>query len=671
MTLRPPALRIEALTRAAAIATLPHELDALAARALEDNVFVEALMLVPALELIDRDVELTVVCLRDKANLLVGVATFVVEPLKKGVPLKVLRSWSHRYCFLGTPLLDAAAARSVLEALADWIASGSAPAGGIEWAKISWDGPFGQLINEIFAPSRGWLLDTIVERRAVLERSAPPVSATSGRHAKEHRRLERRLAERGTLSYERLAQPTDWQAWFEEFLDLEASGWKGKAGSAISSKPEDREFFRRVVGQAATSGQLQMLAMRLNGRAIAMKLNLRARATSFSLKIAHDERYAQYSPGVLLELFNIEAFGAEPSALLRMDSCADPHHTMIDRLWEGRREIAFVTAAHRGFLLRAFVRLRPLVRGARRKLRAGAATRSGKKTPMPELPTSRPWLNLDANEIRSSFERAPFLLRHTLCDHPLLQLPRLIALARSLPQDSAEFNRADLTLDQEYLKTPKTGLSVEETLYQIESCNSWMALKNVEQDPQYRALLAECVDELRPYTEPIAPGTCKLEAFIFVSSPQAVTPYHCDQEHNFLLQIRGSKRMAVLDREDNEAITQPQLEAMASGAHRNLPFREALHGRETLFNLHPGDGLHVPVHCPHWVQVDDKVSVSLSITFRSQVSIRRDAALRFNARLRRWGLSPTKPGRWIAGDGLKHYAERVLERVERMRGSNA
>jgi hypothetical protein len=240
-------------------------------------------------------------------------------------------------------------------------------------------------------------------------------------------------------------------------------------------------------------------------------------------------------------------------------------------------------------------------------------------------------------------------------------------LAKSLPATSAEFNRADLTLDQEYLRTPKTGLTVEETLHQIESCNSWMALKNVEQAPEYHTLLTECVDELRPLTEPIAPGTCQPEGFVFVSSPQAVTPYHCDQEHNFLLQIRGSKRMAVLDREDDEAITQPQLEAMASGAHRNLPFREALHARENLFELRPGDGLHVPVHCPHWVRVNDQVSISLSITFRSRVSVRRDAALRFNARLRRWGLNPTKPGRWIAGDELKLYAERVFDRVGRLR----
>jgi hypothetical protein len=51
--------------------------------------------------------------------------------------------------------------------------------------------------------------------------------------------------------------------------------------------------------------------------------------------------------------------------------------------------------------------------------------------------------------------------------------------------------------------------------------------------------------------------------------------------------------------------------------------------------------------------------------------MRRDAALRFNARMRRWGLSPTKPGKWLAADELKHYAERVIERVERLRTQSA
>jgi hypothetical protein len=106
---------------------------------------------------------------------------------------------------------------------------------------------------------------------------------------------------------------------------------------------------------------------------------------------------------------------------------------------------------------------------------------------------------------------------------------------------------------------------------------------------------------------------------------------------------------------------------MASGAHRNLPFREEMHARERIFRLSPGSGLHVPVYCPHWVRVDADVSISFSVTFRSRVSLRRDAVLRFNSRLRRGGLDPTMPGRRVLNDELKYFAERVLKRFERNR----
>ncbi len=277
-------------------------------------------------------------------------------------------------------------------------------------------------------------------------------------------------------------------------------------------------------------------------------------------------------------------------------------------------------------------------------------------------------LTANADTIRAQFERAPFVVSHTLCDHPLLQLPRLVELAVALPESAVEFNHGDIPLSQEYLKTPKNGLSSAETLNQIENCRSWMVLKNVEYDPAYRQLLLDCLSPLRPYTEPIAPAMCLPEAFIFVSSPRAVTPFHCDPEHNFLLQIRGTKQMAVFDRDDAAVVTQPQLEDKAHGAHRNLPFTEDMHRRERLFNLAPGTGLHVPMHCPHWVRVNDEVSVSFSVTFRSRLSARREGVLRINSWLRKFGSEPSRPGRHVWNDELKFFADRAMSRAMRAMG---
>jgi hypothetical protein len=280
----------------------------------------------------------------------------------------------------------------------------------------------------------------------------------------------------------------------------------------------------------------------------------------------------------------------------------------------------------------------------------------------PEI-RSKYGLAANAAAIQSSFERVPFIVRHDLCDHPLLQLPRLIELASVLPGSLVEFNNADIPLSQDYLKTPRNGLTIAETLHQIEQCHSWLVLKNVEHDPAYCKLLLECLEELRPFTAPIAPGICKPEAFIFVSSPQAVTPYHCDPEHNFLLQVRGSKRMAVFDRDDGAVVAQEQFEAIVNGAHRNLSFADTMHGREFMFSLTPGLGLHVPMHCPHWVRVDDSVSISLSITFRSRLCARREGVLRVNSRLRRRGFTPLMPGKKLVIDEFKYFSDRVISRL--------
>jgi len=44
--------------------------------------------------------------------------------------------------------------------------------------------------------------------------------------------------------------------------------------------------------------------------------------------------------------------------------------------------------------------------------------------------------------------------------------------------------------------------------------------------------------------------TFSQQAFIFVSSPEAVTPLHMDPEHNFLLQVRGLKTLHLFDPND-------------------------------------------------------------------------------------------------------------------------
>lgn len=267
-------------------------------------------------------------------------------------------------------------------------------------------------------------------------------------------------------------------------------------------------------------------------------------------------------------------------------------------------------------------------------------------------------LDLSAKTFGAHFGVRPFLVRHWLATHELFSLARLVELSRILPASQVEYNAGEVPIGLDPARTPRNGLSPEETIRRIEECRSWLVLKSVERDPAYRRLLDECLAEVHAASPRLTAGMCDPHAFIFVSSPGAVTPYHMDPEENFLLQIRGSKTMSVFDPADRSIVSEPQLERFFSGAHRNLAYRDADQRKARTFELEPGVALHVPFAAPHWVQNGPAVSISFSITFNTAATLRATHAHRMNGRLRRWGFQPAPIGRSALRDGLKQLASR-------------
>jgi hypothetical protein len=277
-----------------------------------------------------------------------------------------------------------------------------------------------------------------------------------------------------------------------------------------------------------------------------------------------------------------------------------------------------------------------------------------------------PLLELDRSGFRAQFGRAPFLVRHHLAGHELFSLSRLVELSTRLPASRVEYNAGDVPLTLDPAKTPRTGLSAQETIRRIRECKSWLVLKNVEQDPAYGELLDRCLAEVGGLSRAVSPGMIDRESFIFVSSPGSVTPYHMDPEENFLLQIQGSKTIRVFDPSDRSVLSEGEVERFYSGAHRNLVFRDEIGAKARVFELSPGLGVHVPPTAPHWVQNGGEVSVSYSITFQTKASLRRAHAHRVNAGLRRWGLRPSPVGRSPLRDGLKQLVFKAKSRAGRL-----
>lgn len=179
--------------------------------------------------------------------------------------------------------------------------------------------------------------------RAVLHggaTSAEHVAAhVRGKVLKEQRRLRTRLAERGALTFDRLTPGEDPERWTDALFALELTGWKGREGVAASLDPAIERAFRSVLSQAQARRRLDFHRLAIAGTPVAMLACIEGPGdTAVQLKIAYDESWAQFSPGVLLEMeYLVHALDRRKLALV--DSCARAGHPMIDRIWPERREI--------------------------------------------------------------------------------------------------------------------------------------------------------------------------------------------------------------------------------------------------------------------------------------------------------------------------------------------
>lgn len=282
--------------------------------------------------------------------------------------------------------------------------------------------------------------------------------------------------------------------------------------------------------------------------------------------------------------------------------------------------------------------------------------------------TDRSFAPAALDAFRALYPERAGVLHHELRDHPMLRLDALAELATRLDPAHVEYNRADLPIGIAPEAIPGNGLSIADTIRSIEENGSWMVLKWVENDPAYRALLNEALAPIRKAVEPVTGPMLTLQGFIFVSSPNAVTPYHMDPEHNILLQIRGNKEFTVFPSVDDELLSDVEHERYHLGGHRNLPWHDAFAAKGVTHRLSPGDAMHVPVKAPHWVKNGSELSISFSITWRSLWSYREADARGFNHELRKIGINPRAPGRFPQQNLAKAAGYRAIRRVRGMTG---
>ena len=311
----------------------------LAARTIEPNIFYEPGFALPAAALFGNDVGAVLVWSGTAPRKLLGFFPARISERRYGLKLPVLVGWTHPYGPLGTPLVEREAAEPVIAAWLAHIAGDPSLPALVLLPLVAEDEAFAAALDAILGRTQMPCADFSRHHRALLapraDRSRYLEDALSTHRYSELRRSGRRLSDAGALLFTAASEPAAVAAGLEDFLALEAGGWKGKAGTAAAHHEDVTSFMKMTLPALAGAGKVAIYRLLFDGRPIAAAITLHSGDTAWYWKTAYDENFARFSPGVLLSAALTEELAGDATTA-RTDSCAAPGASMLDHVWSER-----------------------------------------------------------------------------------------------------------------------------------------------------------------------------------------------------------------------------------------------------------------------------------------------------------------------------------------------
>ncbi|MDE1992102.1 MAG: hypothetical protein KGI75_06340 [Rhizobiaceae bacterium] len=268
--------------------------------------------------------------------------------------------------------------------------------------------------------------------------------------------------------------------------------------------------------------------------------------------------------------------------------------------------------------------------------------------------------NIEAkpNAFRSDFNKKSFQFSHNLVGHRLFSLPRLAELAKTLLADtttrSVRWQAGGAPVDAGWAVPLNEKVeSVNEAISNLAESGSWVLLYSVQRDPEYRALLDQLMSEILSDTGCRREDVTWEDAYIFLASPNAVTPYHIDHEATFLFQVHGNRTANIWDANDRSVLQEKEIEKYYAGDLNAAKYTVEKQAKATVYALNQGTGVHHPSKAPHAFKNGDIYSIALGIHFCVRECDQQAATYQMNYLLRRVGLKPTPPGKSAWRDKLK------------------
>ncbi|MBN8499799.1 MAG: GNAT family N-acetyltransferase [Sphingomonadales bacterium] len=291
-----------------------------------------------ALQHCDNAAEASLAIVADDAGEWLGVLPVARKPWRGKAPLPNWVAWQHPNQFVGTPLLRTGQAEIFWRALL----AGLEAEPGSELAfcvpRMPDDDQITHaLLEACIADGREFEIEAFHSRPGLRSGGAiasPPQQQR--RIAGLERKLNRELGQprfAASRDPERIADMID------ELLKLEASGWKGRRGSALASSAGTASLFREVALAGAAAGKFEVATLHVGERLLAFSTILIGSARWYGFKSAYDENAARYGPGVLLLDWITRRF-SELSPALSFDSCSASGQQPVSRLWSGELGLA-------------------------------------------------------------------------------------------------------------------------------------------------------------------------------------------------------------------------------------------------------------------------------------------------------------------------------------------
>ena len=259
---------------------------------------------------------------------------------------------------------------------------------------------------------------------------------------------------------------------------------------------------------------------------------------------------------------------------------------------------------------------------------------------------------------------------HELHHDDRVTLAAVADLADRLPRQSVIADTAAQPLLVPQGGPPRGALDRPgDVIRDMRNANAWLTLLNVETDPGMAQLMNSNLDQLESgmiARQGNRRGKMrKRVAFVFVSSPNSVTPVHFDIEHSLLMMVSGKKTVSI-GRFESDAVRRHEFDRYWDGSHGRI---ENLPPEVAAYTLTPGRAVYIPPGTPHWVHNGPDISLSVTLTYFTAATVRENRIEDFNSHLRRRHMKPREPGHSAIVDTAKVCAMGALTIGQRLRSA--